>query len=197
LDVQQSYDEKILLRRIAEDDGDAFAQIFHRYRDEVYTLALKITGSVSIAEEIVQDVFLKIWMKRSELSDITSFQAFLYTTARNKTYDHLRGIANRRKYEESTQAPAATGGSPDDWMIHKDYQKILNDAIEALPPQQQKVYRLSRLEGLNREEIASQLGVSGDTVKAHLSAALKKVRAYCMARLDISVVIFLLLKNFF
>jgi RNA polymerase sigma-70 factor (ECF subfamily) len=185
-----------LLKRLAEGDGEAFAQIFHTYRDKVYTLALKITGSVSIAEEIVQDVFLKIWIKRSGLSELTSFQAFLYTATRNKTYDHLRAIANRRKLDEATAKLSVGESHIDDWMIYKDYQKILNEAIETLSPQQQKVYRLSRLEGFNREEIASQLGVSGDTVKAHLSLALKKVRAYCMARLDISVVIFLLLKNF-
>jgi RNA polymerase sigma-70 factor (ECF subfamily) len=155
-----------------------------------------MTESSAMAEEIVQDVFLKIWLKREELKDVQSFEAYLVTAARNKTYDYLRSQASQKDHLTKLGAQAlAQQESTEDWMINKDYQRVLRQGIDMLPPQQQKVYLLSREEGLKREEIAERLGISPETVKIHLGNANKKLRAYCMARLDLGIVFLLLIKN--
>ena len=178
------HNEKELLQRTAEGDEAAFSVIFNTFRNKIYTVAYKLTESQTYAEEILQDVFLKVWLKRNNLIEINDFASWLFIITRNHTFSYLKKIATSEKRNTiSLQNLPVIDLPADSLLIDKDYQVILLEAIDKLTPQQKQVFRLCRTEGLKREEIAERLGISPETVKIHLAHALKNVRAYCMARL--------------
>lgn len=177
--------EKLLLELIAKGDENAFTEIFNAYRNRIYTVAFRITDSEILAEEIVQDVFLKIWLKRENLLVIEDFSAYLFIIARNHTYSCLRVIArgqlNEKDYEHYLPSDLNRADSP---LLYKEYDGIIKDAVRHLPLQQRTVYELIRIKGLTREQVAGRLKISPQTVKVHLNIAVKKVRAFCLARLS-------------
>ncbi|HEY8387622.1 MAG TPA: RNA polymerase sigma-70 factor [Parasegetibacter sp.] len=163
---------------------EQFAQIFHQYRDKVYSIALRMTESVELAEDIVQDVFLQLWLHSDKLSDLTHFKAYLFTTTRNHVYNALKKKAIRESTPEIITAPLSGNSFPaDDVLLNKEYSTILNQAIAQLPEQQEKVYRLTQFEQLKRDEIARIMNISPETVKQHLAQARRNLRSFCISQL--------------
>ena len=188
---ESSYNEKDLLRLVAGGDKTAFTSLFNNYRNKIYSIAFELTESSAVAEEIVQDVFLKIWLKRHFLNEVTHFKAYLFTIARNYVFTALKRIARREAIEKN-----ATGGAPlfyfdtEHRVLNKEYTRILQTAIDRLPLQQRQVYNLVKNEGYKREEAAAALQLSPETVKTHLAQAMRNIRAYCLANLGISLALF-------
>jgi RNA polymerase sigma-70 factor (ECF subfamily) len=138
--TEKLYDESRLLSLLSEGSEYAFTQIFDRYKDCIYSVAYKILKSHLMAEEIVQDVFMKIWIKRSELSDINRLDAYLFIVARNLTFDRLKRLA----YETSAKTHLFENEKTDDDADHRirrhQCERILGEAISRLPAQQKRVY---------------------------------------------------------
>lgn len=193
--AENNPNEKEWLRRVATGDEAAFTVLFDAYKDRIYTIALRITDSPLIAEEIVQDVFLKIWVKRESLTAVDHFRAYLFTATRNQVFNVLKRLARHREItaELTADAHAETSDS-DTLLLDKEYQAILSEAVNQLPPQQQQVYRLMKEQGLKRDQVAEQLAISPQTVKVHLAQAMRSIRAFCIARLDIYIA-FVLFEN--
>lgn len=180
------HNEHILLKRLSEGDEAAFSTLFHHYRDKIYTIAYGLSKSATTAEEIVQDVFMKIWLKRSSLAATTSFKDYLFIVTRNHVFNLLkRQAAHTALTDLLSQQDSASLPAPDTLMEHKAYRDLLQQAIAQLSPQQQQVYRLTKEQGLKREEVALRLGLSPETVKVHLAKAMRSIRAYCLSRIDI------------
>lgn len=159
-----------------------------------------LTRSEILSEEIVQDVFLKVWQKREELNDISYFNAWLRTVAKNTCFNYLRKLAieeigNNRYalYSESTSP------SSENDLIAKEYQQLLDAAVQKLPPQQKKVYELSRQAGKKQEEIAREMNISIYTVKEYMKLALRTIRKHLEDNLDTTILLILVpaLKKFF
>jgi len=172
------HNEPALLDQVAQGDEKAFRVVFDHYRDTIYAFALKVTRRETIAEEIVQDVFIKIWINRSALPGVRHFGNFLYIIARNHTFNSLRTLAKEKLTGELPEQMEEAGASAESTVLQYDYGKLLQHAIAQLPPQQKLVYTLSRQHGLSREEIAGQLNISPGTVKAHMTQALRSIRDY-------------------
>lgn len=180
--------EKNLLELISEGDESAFTKLFDFYKNRIYSIAVKITKSDIISEEIVQDVFLKIWLKRIQLNSIRNFSAYLFIITRNSAYKVLKSFA--RTYNITSIDEELKSAFPDDaadLLIEKERNALLIKAIERLPSQQQQVYHLIKDEGLTRNEVANHLGIQPETVKFHLAQAQKNIRAFCMLYLDIFI----------
>ena len=177
--IQPLNNEKALLTQIVQGNETAFRIVFDHYRDALYSFALKVVQHEVIAEEIVQDVFVKIWMNRQGLSAIRNFADFLFIITRNHTLNSLRRLAKEKKL-----TIAATGQLPmeaisaEATILQRDYDRVLQQAIDRLPPQQKLVFTLSRLQGLSREEVAAQLNISAGTVKTHMKQAIRSIRSY-------------------
>lgn len=188
------YNEQELIELIAQSDEIAFAKLFDHYRNKIYTVALKLTHSTTVAEEIVEDVFLKIWQRRCVLMEIENFGAYLYTIARNETYKILKQIAKNYKLVLlSENEVALPDNHTHEYLISREVTSLLQKAIDRLPNRQKQVYKLMKEADLKRGEVAELLQIQPETVKFHLAQAMKNIRTYCMMHLNswIGIMLFL------
>lgn len=191
---KEAYDERRLLEDIANGDQVAFAQLYDHYRPRVYTLAIRLTGSGATSEEIVQDVFLKLWIKRSTLTSINNFPGYIATVSQNTIYTALRNLSRYRQRTASYQSDTANDlfeSDTEERLAQKEIDDIIDQAISRLSPQQKQVYHLIKKNGLTREQAALEMQVSAETIKSHLAQAVRHIRAYCIHRLDLPVVLFM------
>lgn len=179
---------KILLLKVAEGDENAFGQLFKTYYNQLGEFIMRITESKPLTQEIVQDVFLKIWINRSSLAKIDCFKAYLLVVARNHAFNCLKQIVrekNRKKEWVNTVLHHASNNVED--TATTDTGNMLDEAVELLPPRQKKVYTLNRRDGLKQEEIARELNISLETVKKHMVLALRFLRNYLRTHIDLFV----------
>jgi RNA polymerase sigma-70 factor (ECF subfamily) len=171
--------DSVLLQNVANGDEQAFRQLFEQYADGVYGVAFAYVKSPELAEELVQDIFLKIWLKKEKLPEITGFTDYLFIVARNHILNMLRKKIPQKDFKEHLTAYFADAViTPEQQLLLKESSQLIRSAIGQLPPQQQAVYRLSRQGGLSLEEIAGELQLSRNTVRNHLSRALQHLRHY-------------------
>jgi RNA polymerase sigma-70 factor (ECF subfamily) len=183
LSKEKSYNEQGLLDAVAEGDEAAFTRLFQHHRDRIYSFAFRLTHSASLSEEIVQDVFLTIWIKRARLSDIQNFQAYLFTITRHEAYRVLKRVALFYATGLPGEIQSPGENETDNYILGKEYDTLLQTAIDRLPAQQKQVYRLIKEEKLKREEVADLLHLQPETVKFHLAQAMKSIRAFCAPHL--------------
>ncbi len=177
-------EEHALLQRVIQGDSDAFAELYRRYASLVYSMALRVVGNTQIAEEVTQDVFVKVWQK-GILYDETRgrFSTWLLSVTRFTAIDRLR-------YEK--RRPAA-GGEARETPLPRELRYISTDhalweqgqqlrmLIEQLPPEQREVVELAYFKGLTHRELAEHLNLPLGTVKSRLRLALEKLRAMWFA----------------
>ncbi len=180
--------EKELLLQMSEGDEEAFRTLYNLYRGRIYTVGYNLLNSNELAEELVQDVFLRIWIKRTDLVKVDYFTPYLYTMARNHAYSALRRVASRFLSVGEAE-DAIPDNTTDETILGKDYRAILQQAVRRLPPQQAMVYQLSKEQHLKREEIAARMNISPETVKTYLNHAMRSVRAYCSVHMEIDLII--------
>ena len=167
-------DVKVLLLRVSEGDESAFAQLFKTHYNQLGDFILRITESEQLTQEIVQDVFLKIWMNRQSLAGIHCFKAYLMVVARNHAFNCLKQIArekSRKRAWEHSVLHLALNNTDEEALTDKG--QLIDEAVELLPPRQKNVYLLSRREGISQEGIAQKLNISHETVKKHMVLALR------------------------
>jgi len=188
------YTERMLLEQIAGGDHDAFRKLYMQYKDHVYGFALGVTRLVPVAEEIVQETFAKVWLKREALPGIEKFEGWLFTIARNLCYTALRksALEIKMRIAHELSLPDHTV-SVEEIVIAKENDALIRHAIRQLPAQQRRVYLLSREQGLTYEEIACELNISRNTVKEHLRRAAAAIRAYLEIRLATTIVLLMAL----
>ncbi|HTN09169.1 RNA polymerase sigma factor [Agriterribacter sp.] len=171
--------------RISNDDAQAFTVLFNLYKDKVYTIAFKLTGSAFKSEEAVQDIFMKLWIKRKELPEVDHFTAWFYTITRNHLFSLIKRKAARENREIifANKMPSICNNT-DEKLLLEETEELLKKALYLLPPQQNKVYRLIKECGMKKEEVAIELKLSTETVKVHLAKAMKNIRNYCLAHMN-------------
>ncbi|SEW44978.1 RNA polymerase sigma factor [Chitinophaga arvensicola] len=182
-------DEQTLLQRIADGDSMAFALLFKQYKQNLYSTIFHLTGSSGMAEDVLQEVFIKVWMHRARLPDIINFPGWLYKVteyAGFKVIRNNRRIAAQLHVLSNDPFPPAEK-DPVDIFIEKEYDQLLEAAIAQLPEKQQLTYRMIKQQGLKRKEVAERLSVSPETVKWNLDQANQSVRNYCMAHLGLTL----------
>lgn len=187
------FDEKALVLSIASGDQKAFEVLFDYYRNRIYTVALALTESEQAAEEIVQDVFVKVWLKRGELHAVEKMESWLFVVARNMVFSYLRSesakIRNRQRHVGENWDLAGVWQESTDNIGEKELRALLSQAVDQLPVQRKRVYLLNKEEGLKQQAIAEQLNISTQTVKKHLQLAIRSIRAYIIARRGIDLVL--------
>lgn len=151
--------------------------IYAAYRDFIYQFFLKHVKVPALAEDLTQDVFMKFWLRREDLSDIDNLDAWLFKLARNHLTDHYRKLATEKKYQRTVWHHMEHQSNVVLLDIYKkELEQEIESLLEQLSPRQKEIYILSRREGLSLEEIASHLKISRNTAKNHLVHALKVIR---------------------
>lgn len=179
MSTDKKYEEANLLHLLAEGSEYAFQMVFDRHRNRVYRIAMLYVKSPALAEDIVQDVFLKLWFQRKHLSQLSSLESWIYTVTKNFTINSLKKLAHEWTARDKWANDNTSFENTADHKIRSaQYNQMLVQAIESLPEQQQKVYRLAKEKGLSYQEIASQLSLSPLTVKTHMSRALESIRTF-------------------
>ena len=167
----------LIIARVADGDQVAFRKLFDDYRSKVFTYAIRYLKSKAQAEEIVQNVFLKIWLKRDGLIEINNFGGYLRTITNNTTFDALKKRASEYKYKnESLQEWSDLDNTTEDAILSKDAQSYVTQALNKLPKQQKLVYQMCHIDGLKQKEVAEKLNISPLTVKVHLREAVKGLK---------------------
>ncbi len=168
-----------VVMRLSEGDSSAFREVFEFFSPRVFAFALKLTHSRDLAEELVQDVFLKIWTSRNTLRNVEHFPAYLYTITRNLSFNQMKRLSiEQRAKQEYVQGLRVENFETEESVIYRDYERILSVAIDRLSPQQKLVYSLCRGEGLKYGEAARKLRISPLTVKTHMQQALRNIKLH-------------------
>lgn len=159
-----------------------FNELFREYEQRLYAFTVKIVKSDAQAKDILQDVFMKLWMIRGRLQEIDNIGAFLYRLTENKIFDYLRAAASRKKARQLLWEYLQRLNREDNCLEMKEYHDIIRRAIDHLPPQRKAIYLLSKVEGHKRREIAAELKISPNTVRNQLAAALRYIHQYVKQR---------------
>jgi RNA polymerase sigma-70 factor (ECF subfamily) len=170
-------DEK-LISALKKDDHYAFDQTFHKYGSSLFSFVLSILKDKTDTEEVIQEVFLKIWDKRKELDSSRSFKSYLFTIAVNTTKNMYRRKLQEERYKQNIALELNFNQAIDFDVI--EYQNLLDyidKIIEKLPASRREIFVLSKKDGLKNQEIAKRLNISEQTVKNQLVSAMKFLRS--------------------
>jgi len=174
-----SNDEKELLMQLREGNAQALDYFYHQYSLRIYRKLLKMVRVETIAEELVQDVFVRIWDKRHQIDPDRSFRSYLFTIAQNLVYDLYRKVAREERLQEVIkEASSEMYMHVEEGVFLKETSEILNKAINNLPSQQKLVFTLCKLEGKSYEDASATLGISTSTINNHIVKATKSIKGY-------------------
>jgi RNA polymerase sigma-70 factor (family 1) len=188
LSAKLQYDEKELLFRIASGDDQAFDLVFRLYWDHVFSVALLMTKSPDMADDIGQEVFFALLKDRTRLAGIENLKGFLYTSVKFLVHKRLRRLKVEEAYAQYNsgkfhyQSPFDT---VDQAVDLKELQASLQKGIDKLPAQQRRAFQLSRELGLSHEQISIEMGVSKKTVKDYIVRAIAFLRAFLQQHGDV------------
>jgi len=173
------YDDSALVIRLHKDDVRAFDLLYSKYYRALYAFILKYLKLPQLSEDILQEVFLKVWEVRKQINPENSFQAYLYKIARNRVYKEFKKIAaeDERLLLLAGQI-AQSAEEPEAKARWNEYQRIFENAVERLPAQRKRIFRLCRQEGRSYEEVASELHISRNTVKEHMVLGTKFIKEF-------------------
>lgn len=177
---KSNYEEE-LLSKVSTGDQTAFRALFTQYHQQLGNYIFQITDSAELAEEIVQDVFMKVWTNRASLQKVQNFKAYLFVVSKNHALNCLRKIVRERLLKTEWENNLSNIPEYDD---SEEYYKLLDQAIDQLPPQQRKVYLLSRHKRMKYLEIADEMNISAETVKKYLKLANATITSYMRDHLE-------------
>jgi RNA polymerase sigma-70 factor (family 1) len=166
-----------LIRQIRVSSADAFKRLFEKYQEEIFNFLTYKIGDPDIAEDIVQDVFIKLWENRYNIKECESLKPYLYTLAKNLAINYMRhqNIVIKYQQEQIRRDSQQYSSNPHIELEHKELSEKVLKEIEKLPEQQRIVFMMSRLEQMSYREIAEALNISIKTVEVHIGRALKSL----------------------
>jgi RNA polymerase sigma-70 factor (family 1) len=179
---------KLIIRQLQHGSEQAFTLLYDIYSKQLYRNILRLVKDEDVAEELLQDLFLKIWESRGNINPEKSFKSFLYKVAENLVYAHFRKLAKDNKLiAKLVVSYVDVDTYAEEAMIAKENHELLKKAIEKLPPQRKRIFTLCRLEGKSYEEVSNELGISTSTISNHIVKANKTVKQYFLLNHSVAV----------
>ena len=170
-------EEKDYIIELKKGSFSAFDHIFSSYKARLYTFAVGYLKVTEDAQELVQEVFVKVWENREMLDETRSFNSYLFTISKNTILNYFRKKANEQSYIDYIKKNTSLSyNKTEEDLAYEELQEKASRVIEQLPARQKEIYRLSREQGLSNEEIARQLKISKKTVENQVTLALKFLR---------------------
>lgn len=175
----KNYSEQLLVSELKNHNENAFRKLFDLYYQDIYGYSISFLKSKDLAEENVQEVFLKVWLHRENLNIEQSFKSYLFTIARNQAFNSLNKASNDEILKEEIFYSSQKSYDQGDYSVREsDCKKLKKEALKQLPPKRKQIFKMSRKQGKTYEEISQELGISVNTVKSQMSKALESLRLF-------------------
>lgn len=179
-----------LFSRIAQSDERAYGSLVTQYSDQVYAYCLKFAKQPYYAEELTQEVFIRLWTYRHQLTHVKSWDSYLYKVSKNTALRFMKRVAKEQQLKQdvlqhffSQQPPVVP--------TNQHWLSQIQRAIQALPQRRRRAFTMSRIDGLTHAEIAEELNISPNTVKEHIVKAKKAIQQHLKAYGHLGVLILL------
>lgn len=186
--------EHSFIRKIIKGDKCAFAFLYSKYKPRMVAFAFRYLRDNEAAEDIFQDAMLTIWEKRSSLAPVNSLAPLLFMIVRNKIYNLLSSMGHESAFKEKLLSQInEDDSSTENDIVYEDLNNLLEEVVENLPPQQRKIFHMSRSEHKSHAEIAKELSLSVKTVQIHVSSALQTIKKQLSKFAQIHVKLLLLI----
>ena len=192
LHTEKTHNNANLLLKVADGDELALATLVRLYWRNIYAQALSWVKSAEEAEELTQDIFIKVWNARTQLPQVDNFENWLFIIARNTILSAVRKRLSRPAFLQQ-QDLEESALRPDQALEHRQHYQLLLSGISLLPEKRQQVFKMSRLEGLTHEQIANQLGMHKDTVAQYIVKAVAFLRSHLQEHLGDTLLVIILL----
>lgn len=177
--MTDNLDETELIKRITNGDRSAFTIIYSRYLNSLYRYVYLFTKSKDVSDEIIQNLFIKIWERRQTLVDVNSFKAYVYRSAKNMLLDEIKRSQVQTKVFLAIKPDTEINRDESDAnIIYNQYLQIAQDAINLLPEKRKQIVELRIKDDLTLDEIAAQLFISKNVVKKQLYTGMQFIREY-------------------
>lgn len=188
-----STNDRILLVKLRDGNEKAFDYFYQKYSLQIYRKIYKMTKVPAMSEELLQDVFVRIWDKRHLIDPDKPFKSYLYQIAQNIIYDFYRKVAREERLKNEIKAIFDEAENfTEDGINLKDTKQILSHAIENLPPQQKLVFTLCKIEGKTYDEVSTTLGISNSTINGHIVKATKSIKNFMFKYEDVAFILFVI-----
>ncbi len=185
--------EKKVIKSLKKGEVTAFKDVFTFYQKRLYYFVFSFTKSEYISEEIIQEIFIKIWEDRKQIDLKKSFHAYLFVLAKNKTFNYLRDVSKRESVKKELWNNISKQYEQiESNLIYSEYEDIVEDIVKSFPQTERSVYRLSIEEGKKNSEIAYLLGLQEKTVRNHLWKTKQAIKAQLQPYISFALKLFLL-----
>lgn len=164
-----------LLQLLSEGSQASYTVIYDRYSELLFRHAYNMLEDRAEAEDVIQEVFLMLWTKRTEMTGTRSLSAYLYSSVRNRILNHLSHQKVIDKYLSNT-IPPATGYATDERLREKELAAVIEKELAAMPPKMREIFLLSRDQQLSHKSIGEALNISDKTVKQQVYKAVKLLK---------------------
>ncbi|MBL7968568.1 MAG: RNA polymerase sigma-70 factor [Prolixibacteraceae bacterium] len=182
-----------LLARFRDGDMEAFRKIYETFCAPLYRFANSYLKDEFESEEIVQDVFLKVWEKRADVDVQKSFKSYLYRITVNKVFNELKHRVVRQKYEQQAmRSDQHTEETPESSIQFNELNEKLEHLLNELPEQQRNIFVMSRWKGLSNAEIADQLNLSIRTVENQIYRATRFIKLHMNDNYPVKILLIVL-----
>ncbi len=168
--------EKLLISALINGDKQAFDMVFVNYFPKIKSFVTAFCGDEDMAENIAQDLFMNLWIKREMLVKIENLKSYMFAIARNAAYHYLQNTlrySHTTSFDEHIKDESA---SAIDILYRDELEKMIQQEMEKMPEQRRRIFEMSRIEGLPNTDIAKKLDISKRTVETHISLALADLR---------------------
>lgn len=192
--IQQQIDSQTIMD-LKNGDTFALSKIYAVYAEQVYHLAYKLLKDTGWSEDLVQEVFLKIWKNKEQLEDSQAVWPFLYTLTKRESLNKLRSIRRSQvAFDRLLQYVEGFSASAEEQLINKELAMKIKECFAELPAQQERAIIMSKVQGMSYKEISNELNISPNTVKNHVVQALKTLRNSSLSKdiLQLLLMIYLL-----
>ena len=176
--MSQKATNSLSIKNLKDRDIETyFEDIYKEYFRRLFAYSLTITKSKVLAQDIVSDVFYNLWNAREDLYSIKQLKSYLFTSVKNRSISALSdNPVNFQREDHDDIVTAVEKINPEELMIGSELQEFINQSIDKLPPQCQLVFNMVKGQKKSHGEVAKELGITTDTVKYHISSALKKLK---------------------
>jgi len=174
-------DDNKLASLLKKGDELAFAALYYRFGQRIYANLRKLLKDEELAQEFLQDVFMKVWEKREQLNYEISFRAYLFRISENLVRDFFRKVSRDQKLiDKLIKSSTEFSTDLDADYIRKEENSLFSKAIESLPPKRKEIYTLCKIEGRSYDEVSKLLGISNTTINDHIVKATKFIQKQIM-----------------